>query len=305
MYTHLQTVPRLLLEADLRPVQGTRFQPTGFPDLGAAEFTAKGNKSCLLVESAQSMANRLEETIWDEADDDLVAPLRGMPFVKANAGELGMTNSILEAHRLNSPYIIGALKEEIMADMGWNGKSDPSLSRLARYLLKQDPNSLLHGVFLEKVGGKLRLARLLSSFIEAEDVTQVTSGGVKFDRLDAQGAAKEGKGHVPFHRVEYTSEKIVAYFNLDLHRLRGYGLGEEAENFITTLALYKIRRFLDYDLRLRTACDLEVKELRAVRPPNFELESQEVLAKRLSEQVAQLSRAGQFAQPPVREVSLK
>lgn len=27
---------RLLIEAELVPVQGSRFQPTGFPDLGAA-----------------------------------------------------------------------------------------------------------------------------------------------------------------------------------------------------------------------------------------------------------------------------
>ena len=55
---------RLLIEAQLKPIQGSRFQPTGFPDLGAAVFEAKTGQA-LLVESAQSMANRLEQTIWD------------------------------------------------------------------------------------------------------------------------------------------------------------------------------------------------------------------------------------------------
>ncbi|MDE0519723.1 MAG: type I-U CRISPR-associated protein Cas7, partial [Candidatus Dadabacteria bacterium] len=30
--------PRLLVEATLRPLQGSRFQPTGFPNLGHAVF---------------------------------------------------------------------------------------------------------------------------------------------------------------------------------------------------------------------------------------------------------------------------
>jgi len=34
----LKGVPRLLLEVELQPVQGDRFQPTGFPDLGAAIY---------------------------------------------------------------------------------------------------------------------------------------------------------------------------------------------------------------------------------------------------------------------------
>ena len=32
----LANAPRLLLRAELQPLQGTRFQPTGFPEIGAA-----------------------------------------------------------------------------------------------------------------------------------------------------------------------------------------------------------------------------------------------------------------------------
>ena len=35
---HVAQHDRILLEATLHPAQGTRFQPTGFPDLGAATF---------------------------------------------------------------------------------------------------------------------------------------------------------------------------------------------------------------------------------------------------------------------------
>jgi CRISPR-associated protein Csb1 len=54
---------RTVIEARLEPFAGSLFQPTGFPDLGAAEF----GEAKLLVESAQSMANWLEGTTWDVA----------------------------------------------------------------------------------------------------------------------------------------------------------------------------------------------------------------------------------------------
>jgi CRISPR-associated protein Csb1 len=307
MYNDLKDVPRLLLEADLEPVQGTRFQPTGFPDLGAAEYSVGDDgKSHLLVESAQSVANRLENAIWDEPSHDLVAPLAGMPYVKADVEGLGSTNSILESHRLNSPYLLPGIEEHIIKELDWNRKIRPDLPALAKYLLKHDPNSLIHGIFFSNIKpGTLRLPRLLSGFIEAEEVSQATSGGVKFDRLDASGSAKDGKGHVPFHRVEYTAKSITAYFNLDLHRMRSYGLGDNAENFLISLSLYKIRRFLDFDLRLRTACDLDVKDIRGVRPKGFVLQTRDDLAENVKVTIAALTKSGQFAQPPVREVSVK
>ena len=77
----LASDPRLLLDVPLKPVQGVRFQPTGFPDLGPATFRLKG-KNMLLVESAQSMANRLEAVCWDDVADDWVGPLKGLPLVK-------------------------------------------------------------------------------------------------------------------------------------------------------------------------------------------------------------------------------
>ena len=75
----LKNQPRLLLKAVLKPLQGTRFQPTGFPDLGAATYDSADGKKMLLVESAQSMANRLEAVCWDTVVDDWVTPLKGLP----------------------------------------------------------------------------------------------------------------------------------------------------------------------------------------------------------------------------------
>ena len=81
-FTVLQETPRLLIEAELQPLQGTRFQPTGFPNLGAATYQTPDGTDMPLVEFAQSIANRLEAVCWDEVADDWVTPLRGLPLVK-------------------------------------------------------------------------------------------------------------------------------------------------------------------------------------------------------------------------------
>lgn len=279
----LRTTPRLLIEADLNPIQGSRFQPTGFPDLDAAVYDDHKGTRMLLVESPQSMANRLEAVCWDPAVEDVVACLAGLPYVHAEVAEGVTTNSILEAHRLNSPYIVNSDGfEEIKAEISFE-KDEPFDRRaLVRALLKYDPNSLIHGIFLEKVGGVVRLPRLLSAFIEGRDVTIAPSGGVKVDRLQpdtktpAYGKADEGYGNVPFHRDEYTGD-ITAYFNLDLAQLRGYGVGPAAEALLIGLALFKIRALMRHGLRLRTACDLDVKELRVTRPEGWDLPSYDEL----------------------------
>ena len=95
------TAPRLLLEAQLRPVAGDRFQPTGFADLGAAEYKSPDGTSMLLVESAQSVANRLEKTALDGDGPEIEPALAGLPYVAANlVGPQGniRTSSLVEAH---------------------------------------------------------------------------------------------------------------------------------------------------------------------------------------------------------------
>ena len=103
--------PRLLMEARLKPVQGTRFQPTGFPDMGPAVYDGLGADGgptlMVLVESAQSVANRLEGVCWDDTAGSPDPAVTGMPYVSVDLWDSGeTTNSLLEAHRLNSPYIM-------------------------------------------------------------------------------------------------------------------------------------------------------------------------------------------------------
>lgn len=314
-YSHLLDHPRLLLEARLQPLQGTRFQPTGFPDLGAATYKGPGGTSdMLLVESAQSMANRLEVVCWDEAADDWVEPLRGLPVVKVvDAEGEPLTNSVLEAHRLNSPYILEGKDQSVLnmlkAELAEMDEGMVDIRQLARTLIRVDTNAALHGVFLAKkdlAGGRLRLPRALSSFIEAEDIGVAASGGVKNDRVNPSGDTSKGFGNVPFSRDEYVSPRITAYFNLDLAQIRGFALPEAAESLLVGLALFKIRRFLRTGLRLRTACDLEAVEVRVTRPDSFELPTEDELAAQLPGLITQVAaKDGLFNDPPVTMVTYR
>lgn len=312
-FSMLDDAPRLLIEAELKPLQGTRFQPTGFPNLGAATYKAPDGTEMLLVESAQSVANRLEAVCWDESEDDWVEPLKGLPVVKVVDKEnKPLTNSVLEAHRLNSPYIANShwfkgLKQEI----GYDEKAARPIDMRGKVypvLMKYDPNSLLHGIFLEKIAGVIRTPRALSGFIEARNIQTASSGGVKNDRVDVTGkieggGSSEGYGNVPFSRDEFTAEIITAYFNLDLAQIRAFALGPGAEKLLIALALFKIRKFLAEGLRLRTACDLNLATLTVVRPDNFRFPRLADLMEDLPSLIKAVTEEQLFARPSITSVT--
>ena len=304
----LKDEPRLLIEADLVPMQGTRFQPTGFPDLGAATYQLPGDKTpMLLLESAQSVANRLESTIWDEVAQDVVQPLRGIPYVVVKQEDKVLTNSLLEAHRLNSFYILEgkdrSFFDQLNKELDAPKESPVDFQKLAQVLAKYDINSLLHGIFIAKkeiAAGRFKLARALSGFIEARNIGIVGSGGVKNDRVNPSADAKKGGGNIPYHREEYTAEEIKAYFNLDLAQIRGYGLDHNVQDLLIAIALYKIQNFLERGLRLRTACDLDYLKITVKRPAGFELPGLTTLTKALPDLVEAAKPA--FANPPITTV---
>src|SRR6266542_3131040 len=245
------TTRRSVLVAELRPIVGQRFQPTGFPDLGAAEFDS-GQGRALLVESAQSMANRLEATTWDEARADQVPQLAGVPYVKVvdSAGEF-LSSSRLEAHRLASAYVMegkldGVKGEAWLAERLGLRKGRPLDHRaVARTCFALDPLSLVHGVFFARKAWpwQPKIARAVTSFIEASGVRPAVSGGVKRDIVINEakgGATAEGYGTVPHHRVAYTAEKITAYFTVDRAQFRSYGLSGPGTALLEALADFEI-----------------------------------------------------------------
>ncbi len=251
--SNLTKAQRLLFKIPLQPLQGSRFQPTGFPSLGAATFQTNRGTTSLLVESTQSMANRLEMTVWDPVANDLKEELHGLSHVrvtrKTGKDEKNcefLTDTILESHRLNSPYLLEGKEKpflnKLKKDLGVMETGPIDRHKLAETLLKYDVNSLLHGVFLAKkelAGGRLRVSRTLSAFIEADDVQIAPSGGVKNDHINPPGDTGKGFGNVLFARDEYTAKSITLYVNLDLAQIRGYGLGNDVE-YLLILGVYPL-----------------------------------------------------------------
>lgn len=276
--TTTTTSSRRLYKVELEPALGSRFQPTGFPDIGAAEFQRPDPKrgepvKALIVESAQSMANRLEGQAWDPAAQRPVALLDGLPYVRVvdQNGEY-VTSSRTEAHRLASPFVKQATLDgesvlEVIKDrLALADDTSLSPTQIARAVMALDPLCLMHGVFFadEKWPGQPKIARAITGFIEAEGVVPVHSGGVKRDHVRhgnvTGGGSKEGFGSIPYHRTEYVADSITAYFSIDLAQIRSYGLGEAATDLLDTIARWEIRSFLDSGMRLRTACDLALAD---------------------------------------------
>jgi CRISPR-associated protein Csb1 len=276
-YEKVRREPRLLMDIELKPIQGDRFQPTGFPDIGAAVYQRPDGTRMALVESAQSMANRLESTIIRDNGVDIVDELEGTPYIRSEinfGGSTIHTSSLVEAHRLASPFIVKdkGFIEKFKSEAGINKDAPLDWKIINKTIFKYDPNSLIHGVFISNVeGGRVKAPRILTAFIEAEGITEVESGGVKNDfispsgniRVEERGKAEknkgsqEGYGNVPYHRTEYNAKKITAYFNIDISLIEGSGLDESGKKLLFFMSLYKIMRFLNGDMRLRTACDLK------------------------------------------------
>lgn len=267
---------RTTLQIPLTPLAGDRFQPTGFPDLGAAQFQRPGAKAgewvaALHVESPQSMANRLEISTWDSGANQQVAALDGIPFVDVRDpnGEF-LTSSRLEAHRVASAYIMeGTVNSVGRTGFDWlpgklglaKGKAIDH-HKLAAAVFDLDPLSLIHGVFFARKGGgwawQPKIARAVTSFIDADDVRAAFSGGVKTDSVDPTGGATDtGYGMVPHQRTEFTARTITAYVTIDHSQLRSYGLGEARTELLESIIDFELSALFHGDgLRLRTACDL-------------------------------------------------
>ncbi len=313
----LKDAPRLLMQVELTPRQGDRFQPTGFADLGAAVYERPDGTRMLLVESAQSVANRLEQTCLDGGTGPgLAKDLDGLPYVKVKltGATEAETSSLVEAHRLNSPFIITDKDfQKTFVEKAKYVEGQPlDWKSVAAAFLFYDPNSLLHGAFMANLrDGRVRVPRAISGFIEAEDVREAASGGVKNNPIDptgtirAEGHDRDVYSNVPYHRTEFTARRIAAYFNLDLALLRGYGLPTQAFELLVALGLYKVHRFLGSGLRLRTACDLALIDGITVNAPTgFELPTEKTLLQEIKDQIEACDRKALFSKPPVTELTV-
>lgn len=317
-YKILIEEPRLLMDVKLKPTQGDRFQPTGFPEIGAAEFQRPDGTRMVLVESAQSMANRLESTIIGADGYNVIESVKGISYIVSELsadGELKFTSSLIEAHRMNSPYIISDknFREELKKEASYFKGQPMNWKKVAKAVFKYDVNSLIHGVFMANLeDGRLKLPRILSSFIEAENIREVSTGGVKNNPIDPTGKlrtneiTKDVYGNVPYHRTEFTAESINAYFNIDTSLLKSYELGENETKLVFFLCMLKIRKFLDSSLRLRTACDLMVDSnivFNIEKDEYVEFPEEKEIMEILSDLIKKCEHS--FSTPPVTKLQVK
>jgi CRISPR-associated protein Csb1 len=253
---------------------GERFQPTGFPNLGAAlykasnytkdkdgKITGETVSDFLLTESAQSLANWMEYLCLDPQN-----PCRynndcaGIPYVvvqeTGTGGMTDLTSSLTEPHRLASDEILGAsingdsFDKVLIGLLGVNKQRPMHLPRIAKRLFYIDPACLLHGVFLEKLDGRIRFSRLLSATITAKHPAPVNAGGVMRGYVTIEG--KEAS--IPYGTQHFTSPEITLHLTFHSDSLNALGLDAQEEQFLAAFALYKINKLLTSFPRLRTAC---------------------------------------------------
>lgn len=274
----LRDAPRLLFHVTWTPLGGERFQPTNFPNLGAARYSLGGsNQEVVVVESPQSLVNRLEALSWDARQNRPTPLWQGLPYVEVvDAAGRFLTASRLEPHRLNGAW----LRDGALADskQGWipylSQRLDLAEGRPLDWdkvyagIYALDPFCLVHGVFFadNKIPGQPKVARAITPTMDAYGAQEVVSGGVKKEQVvlktskAEKRSATEGYGFIPFPRSEFIAERIESRFVVDVEQIRSYALAERQTEILLLIALWEIRCFVDRPQRLRTFCDLAADE---------------------------------------------
>jgi CRISPR-associated protein Csb1 len=258
---------RVVITASLKLTNGHFLQPTGFPDIDACVYRDKEGRRWCLVESEQSMANRLE-AVSMKSPGVWVDHLKGLPLiaVKNNDGDLLATN-LTEPHRIASSYVLeGAfldnrpMGEFAKERIGVNNGIWP-LNRCAdleKFVFALDPGALLHGFqFIDKkfFGGfvGLRQVRLLHARLEAElpeQEPEVHYQMVKFDQIEQGTQPETNKGQSIAAKSRLVPKEIVATFEIDVLGLKGFSFhdtteeDEKRKKLLLGLGLWKVGSFL-------------------------------------------------------------
>ncbi len=280
---------RVIITAKLTLATGAFLQPTGFPDIGSCIYTdADGNRRCL-VESEQSMANRLE-AVCMKSPGHWVDELKHLPVIEVrDANNCLLATNLTEPHRIASSYVLegklnGSDVKSMLTDrlgLGEGGASWPLDRResLEKLVFALDPAALLHGFqFVQWKFVGLRQTRLLSARLECllAEEPEVHYGMVKFDLIEpsSQGeGTNKGQSIAAKSRVVAARDGIKATFDIDLLGLKNLAVDESQKKFLLALALWKIGALLSnqasFDarsrqtspsLRLRADCYLSCGE---------------------------------------------
>jgi CRISPR-associated protein Csb1 len=276
------------IKAKLVPQDGKPYiQPTGFPDIGACIFRDAEGKVRCLVESEQSMTNRLEGVCM-QGGGDWVKHWQALPLieVKNGSGQRIATN-LTEPHRIASSYILEGrvgstnvtFRDILWHAIGMQGRADDATlpldgrEKLDKVIFALDPSALLHGYqFVQTSFVGMRQPRILSARIEATlgGDEEMNYGMVKVDTIERASEEGTNKGQSIALKTRVVWKDITAVFELDVLALKHLHLEENERKFLLGLALWKIGKFLSdspsFDprsrqivgsLRLRSECHLK------------------------------------------------
>jgi CRISPR-associated protein Csb1 len=262
---------RVVITASLKLTNGRFLQPTGFPDIDACIYRDKEGRRWCLVESEQSMSNRLE-AVCMKSPGVWVDDLKGLPLiaVKNKAHDLLATN-LTEPHRIASSYILdgkrvgntGDMRALFESKLGLRNGGDfwPLDKRkdLEELVFALDPAALLHGFqFVQWKFVGLRQTRLIHARLEAElaEEPEVHYQMVKFDQIEQGTQPETNKGQSIAAKSRIVPKNIVATFEIDVLGLKSLSLEEDRKKFLLGLALWKIGTFLankpSFDARSRS-----------------------------------------------------
>jgi CRISPR-associated protein Csb1 len=281
----------IVITASLKLTNGNFLQPTGFPDIGPCIYRDKEGRRWCLVESEQSMANRLEAVCMKE-NGVWVDELKGLPLivVKNKGGNLLATN-LTEPHRIASSYILEGkragdtddLRKLFEEKIGLENKGNiwplDKRANLEKLVFALDPAALLHGFqFVQWKFVGLRQTRLIHARLEAElaDDPEVHYGMVKWDAIEPESTREQhaNKGQSIAAKSRIVPKNVTATFEIDVLALKNLSLKEDRKKFLLGLALWKIGAFLankaSFDprslptrpsLRLRADCYLTCESI--------------------------------------------
>ena len=238
-------------------------QPTGYPDIGACIFKDAEGKVRCLVESEQSMANRLEGVCMKDPGE-WIELWKALPLIKVQApgGEHIATN-LTEPHRIASSYILEGevgqsnttFKDALWRAIGMQGNPNEARLpldgrvRLDSVIFSLDPSALLHGYqFVQTNFVGMRQPRILHARIEATLAgdEEMNYGMVKVDTIEPDAASQKGanKGQSISGKHRVLWKDITAIFELDVLALKNLHLNQNQKKFLLGLALWKIGAFL-------------------------------------------------------------
>ncbi|MBI4524495.1 MAG: type I-U CRISPR-associated protein Cas7 [Deltaproteobacteria bacterium] len=261
----------IVITASLEIANGHFLQPTGFPDIDACIYRDKEGKRWCLVESEQSMTNRLE-AVCMKSPGVWIDDLKGLPViaVRNKDGDL-LTTNLTEPHRIASSYVLDGKRDDnkemkslFEQKLGLKNGGDfwplDKRSDLEKLVFALDPGALLHGFqFVQWKFVGLRQTRLVHARLEAElaDESEVNYGMVKWDAIEPESTQEKraNKGQSIAAKSRIVPKEIAATFEIDVLGLKNLALEELQKKFLLGLALWKVGAFLNnkpsFDARSR------------------------------------------------------